>query len=310
MSVRDPLQQAAPPNPDGSRGRHHFLAYLVTNTVNGKRYVGITTKTIATRWASHKKGARDGIRFPLPSAIRKHGPDAFTVEPIACAQSWEDLCSVERALIAQWGTFWSDGNGYNATRGGDGSPGHLLTDTQRKRMGDMNRGRKRDPAAVARTAEANRGRKRTIETRTRMSEAARSRGPNPPPTDVARARMSAASKARWRSGGFAGRRIAHDDATRAVIGEASRAIWQDPAYREKQRTVRIGRAQPAIQKARCSATHGGGPVAVDGVVYASAREVERHLHVSWHTVQKWFASGRAVRTTTDAYLAHQQEGDD
>ena len=56
--------------------------YLATNTKNGKRYVGLTTGPIATRWYMHCWLAASDADYALHRAIRKHGADAFTVEEI------------------------------------------------------------------------------------------------------------------------------------------------------------------------------------------------------------------------------------
>lgn len=42
-----------------------YLCYLITNNVNGKKYVGITKTTIGHRWSQHKyvaKRKRDAER--------------------------------------------------------------------------------------------------------------------------------------------------------------------------------------------------------------------------------------------------------
>lgn len=53
-----------------------MLVYLVRNLVNGKVYVGKTTRTLAHRWCNHKSLARrDGTAF-LQTAIRCHADHA------------------------------------------------------------------------------------------------------------------------------------------------------------------------------------------------------------------------------------------
>lgn len=102
-----------------------FRAYRITNLLNGKSYIGITTADIAVRWKQHVGWARcRKSKQPLANAIRKYGPEKFVIEHIASASSWEDLCATEVLLIAQEGTF---GGGYNATRGGDGMIGYKFT---------------------------------------------------------------------------------------------------------------------------------------------------------------------------------------
>ena len=95
--------------------------YLITNKVNGKRYVGITTKSVEKRWRLHINTANDDSYYWIHKAIRKYGPEAFEVEELGAAATWETACQIEIALIAFFKTFWLDGRGYNQTHGGDGN---------------------------------------------------------------------------------------------------------------------------------------------------------------------------------------------
>lgn len=132
-------------------------AYLVTNTVNGRQYIGITRCTVRVRWRRHLSDARRGYRngaFQL--ALVKYGADAFTVEEIAGAKTWDDLCAVEAALIIQFGTM-SPG-GYNMTAGGDGIVGYRYDPEVVRRISDKQRGRKHTDEARALISAAGRGR--------------------------------------------------------------------------------------------------------------------------------------------------------
>lgn len=85
------------------------MIYLITNTINGKRYIGKTSRTIEQRWYQHYKNAEYGHNTYLYKAIRKYGKEAFTVESLA-----EGLDEEEILLIAEHNPE------YNMTRGGDG----------------------------------------------------------------------------------------------------------------------------------------------------------------------------------------------
>ena len=97
-----------------------MLVYLITNTVNGNKYVGVTTTSLAKRWREHKCAAKSQTDRPLYRAIRKYGIEAFTIEAVATADSVESLKSLECRYIADLGTFARNGSGYNLTLGGDG----------------------------------------------------------------------------------------------------------------------------------------------------------------------------------------------
>jgi group I intron endonuclease len=93
--------------------------YVVTNRVNGKRYVGQTRRTVARRWQLHSWRAARGAQTHFERAIQKHGPAAFGILSIPLA-SWttqEQLDRWERWFIAALKT---QSNGYNIEAGGHG----------------------------------------------------------------------------------------------------------------------------------------------------------------------------------------------
>lgn len=94
--------------------------YLVTNIVNNKKYIGLTTKTVEERWARHIYDAtvrKDDFYFHR--AIRKYGVDNFKVEKIEeCLD--EELSEKEKFYIQQYDSFYQNQKGYNLTYGGDG----------------------------------------------------------------------------------------------------------------------------------------------------------------------------------------------
>ena len=50
---------------------------------SGKSYIGITSKSVPERWKQHAYAASRGRRGLLCSAIRKYGPEAFTLKVMA-----------------------------------------------------------------------------------------------------------------------------------------------------------------------------------------------------------------------------------
>jgi group I intron endonuclease len=100
-----------------------MIAYKITNRINGKSYVGITTNpTLQRRWYSHRFHENSSGKL-IHKAIKKHGEENFTIEQIASAiGSLENLKLVEKELIKQLETKVP--NGYNLTDGGDGVFGY------------------------------------------------------------------------------------------------------------------------------------------------------------------------------------------
>ena len=96
-----------------------MIIYLVENTVNGKLYVGQTTRTLSERWASHLSYAKSRPSMLLHFAIRKYGAGSFTIEEIDSANSREELDALEQYYIRRFSTCSRD-RGYNITPGGRG----------------------------------------------------------------------------------------------------------------------------------------------------------------------------------------------
>lgn len=90
--------------------------YKIINDVNGKMYIGQTSRTLAERFNEHKKEAKRQrtIGRPLYDAIRMYGINHFHIELIE-----ETDYPIEREIywIEYYKTFKY---GYNATFGGDG----------------------------------------------------------------------------------------------------------------------------------------------------------------------------------------------
>ena len=97
--------------------------YKVTNTVNGKVYIGKTIHSIDWRWNTHLHSAyneRMGDYDVLfHRAIRKYGIDAFDVVEIEKCEN-AILGEREKYWIEQYDSY-SKENGYNCTLGGEGS---------------------------------------------------------------------------------------------------------------------------------------------------------------------------------------------
>lgn len=93
-----------------------YSVYCHTNKINGKRYIGITSKQPERRW-------RNGIGYKNNKhfyfAIRKYGWDNFLHEVWYTNISFEDACRIERELISKYNSACPD-YGYNVDLGGNG----------------------------------------------------------------------------------------------------------------------------------------------------------------------------------------------
>lgn len=111
------------------------IIYLLTNTINGKRYVGFTTNLLK-RMSGHQTRAKAGTHgFLLANSIRKHGWEAFTCTILA---EHEDIGYAKTVLephyIREMDTYHENGKGYNMTWGGEGTLGYRRTPEQCEAM--------------------------------------------------------------------------------------------------------------------------------------------------------------------------------
>ncbi len=88
--------------------------YLLQNRITDLKYIGLTTTSVEARWTSHK--CESSTCTYLHKAIRKHGPDSFTVLELASSWNKEYLEELESYFIALYGCIAP--NGYNLTSGG------------------------------------------------------------------------------------------------------------------------------------------------------------------------------------------------
>lgn len=99
-----------------------MIIYCITNLINGKQYVGKTTTTLEQRFKEHCRGSKKKYKNrPLYDAMNKYGIENFKIEQL------EEIDGNDQDLLSQREIFWIKElqtfgkNGYNATKGGDGS---------------------------------------------------------------------------------------------------------------------------------------------------------------------------------------------
>ncbi len=108
-----------------------FVAYLIRNLLNGKRYVGKTSGNsigiaIKRRWRSHLTEAKKGRGYLLHRAIRKHGAENFMIGAIGSSKTEAGAFAMERDWIARIAPE------YNLSLGGEGATGVKWTEDRRR----------------------------------------------------------------------------------------------------------------------------------------------------------------------------------
>ena len=117
--------------------------YIATNLINGKQYVGMTTKTIDYRIGCHIRSAMTNPKGLFHKAISEFGDNNFKWEVAFTSNDRDELVKTEIELIKRLGTF---GNGYNMNDGGGGgnSKGHL-SDEHKAKISLARKGKKLGP---------------------------------------------------------------------------------------------------------------------------------------------------------------------
>ena len=103
--------------------------YKITNNIDNKVYIGMTTKSVLNRFQRHCVIARTTNTHNkkyLHRAMMKHGVHNFSVITLESCESLEEL----RVRESYWISVFNSMNkkfGYNLTAGGDGVSGYIRT---------------------------------------------------------------------------------------------------------------------------------------------------------------------------------------
>ena len=216
---------------------HYGVIYCITNTVNGKRYIGQTTQKIEKRWAGHQKQADCAA---LNRAIRKYGAESFVVDVIADSESKEQLDELEREYIREYQTT-NRAFGYNLMCGGSfgkHSPESKLKMSE-KVSAAYSRGELREKrrlqmlgstltnAQKQALRDANVGKKASLKTKLKQSE-------------IRKSLWATDAGERMRKASIEGRK---SDGYKAQVSGNTKAQWADPEKREKLKAaIAVGKA--------------------------------------------------------------------
>lgn len=239
--------------------------YQVICLVTGKSYVGQTRRDLKERWAGHLTDARHhrGCKV-FSNALKKYGPDAFTVVILEVCSTREALNLREQYWIETVGCLFP--NGYNLKTGGDVpvateylkaaiSAARQRPETMQK-ASISGKALWKDPEYVARQKQAHALALARPEYSEKLSQASKATWSDITKREV----QSQKHKELWKDPAFKAKRMADmapTDESLAAQKQAMLMLWDDPEYVQKQ-TARLQNIQSLAHspeaKAKAKAT--------------------------------------------------------
>lgn len=200
--------------------------YTITNTINGKLYIGITKCSIQKRFREHKHNA---IRYKkinnhLYSAIRKYGIQNFEIKVLKTCYSDKQLYRGEIYFIKKFDTT-NRLKGYNNSTGGEiSSKGFKHSIATKQKLALLNKNRTSNQGSFQV------GHKRTVMTEERklkISLANRGRLVSEETKKLLREKRKLQV-------------IKHSDTTKRKIGESNRGIKRSDEFKKHISILRMG----------------------------------------------------------------------
>jgi len=123
---------------------------MITNKVNGKRYIGQTSQELSRRWHAHCSAKK---YTPLVRAIKKYGKNNFEIKVLCRCNTVEEMNHREQHYIKLFNTL--SPNGYNLLPGGRNS---LHTSETKAKISRANKGKRKSREWVRKLTEPKIGR--------------------------------------------------------------------------------------------------------------------------------------------------------
>lgn len=99
-----------------------MIVYKAVNKVNGKVYIGYTSKSLLERIYGHIKKSKNNkeksFNQSFKLALRKYGSENFEWEELFNCETKDEACQLEIDMIKKFNSLTP--NGYNMTFGGEG----------------------------------------------------------------------------------------------------------------------------------------------------------------------------------------------
>jgi group I intron endonuclease len=230
-----------------------MIVYLITNKINGKRYVGQTIQPLKVRHWQHTNDAMvKRAPYPLHCAIRKYGIENFDMDILVKCNSIEELNLQEAHHIKLLGTLSSDGGGYNLRSGGENS---LQSKETKQKIAKAATGRIKSSEERHKLSVAHKGRKLTTEHKEKLHIAG------------------------------TGRILTPEE--RKKVSDSKKGKPRSEETKEKLRVANTGKkyGEETIKKLRlCRKNLVAVECVQNGIIYPSVNEAARQVGISGHQV--------------------------
>ena len=222
-----------------------MIIYECKNKIDGKAYIGQTTRTLEIRKEEHRNSiVEEGFKhLPFYRALKKHGWENFIWRIVdETAKTTDELDELEKFYIKKLNTLAP--NGYNSTLGGD-SPGGWNkgltkeTDERIARHSAAMTGRVLSEENLKNVREAN----QRPERKAKISKAMKGKS-KPEGTG---AKISAAKKNKTYEEIYG---IEGAEKQKVKLSAAKFKNWKDPDYRKNQSIARKGKKMPKWTRER------------------------------------------------------------
>lgn len=144
-----------------------YIIYKVTNIINNKSYIGLTSRYFETRRYEHIYESKKNGVFKFHQALRKYPNDNFTWEILE--DGLESIKIANEREIYYIKHFDSYFNGYNMTKGGGGRDNYNFSDESKNKMSKAKIGRTLSDRTKLKISKANKGKITSDETKLKLS---------------------------------------------------------------------------------------------------------------------------------------------
>ncbi len=210
-----------------------WIVYCHIHIDSGRRYVGLTKKTMERRWERHVQDASQNRGRGCShfwAAIRKYGPSAFSHEVLEVCDTLEAANAAEERWIDKLGTLDPE-KGFNLIRGGGSQPHPVRNPWDRPDYREANAGRNVRHILTSEARERQKASLRSPESRAKRSALAKESLARPETVERRRLMREDPSYAASISSSL--KKSLADPSVRAAMSSRTAALRQDPDYREK-----------------------------------------------------------------------------